>query len=1215
MQNVLYWQEVLGDSDYLIQYRDVVSKLLNGDYKEADLEKLAGHNVYSVRVNHSDRLLFTTVTVNGKSCLLLLDVVLNHDYHKSRFLKPQVLRQFLEQNVPEAISKGELTFVKADSLPALWANPQSKEEEEPIEYQKATFYNQTFITLSDIQEKAVKTPLPAVISGAAGSGKSCVALAILEQAVNQYTEVPEKPLLYVTQSAKLAETMHSMWLQLPAAQTEAGKKVQFLTYQQFLAQEASELKHKKAQDKTDFMTWLDNHIASYLNAAKAAKQTLSKDFQDFLKNTESMYQAFRYLSGYLPDNPGGISARHEQFKNDNERQWLINAYTSYKKTHDNEKNTAFHPEFHTLKQSDRFDLVVVDEAQDLSGLELKNLRRAARNSQIAYCMDSNQSLKDTLSQRQFLLSSGVSHVELPVTYRCPGHVVDLANAILDIKQRLTGGLADKLEYARIIPSEQQKANPGLVQWVEPNELAKNHRLNQLAQTTQFAVVTLPQWKEKAKELFNTPLVFTPEEIKGLEYPHIAAYRLFDHDTCNDASKKINHTAVKSQQHRAKAEQGDASFAPHFNQLFTAFTRATQSLAIVEDSSVHQRKNLLTPLKQSTLKLTQNPNNNNNNNNPEPKPIPASQQDWINEANKLKHLGKSEQAKAIEQQFTQPNRGVAPSPVVNNPTPTHVPAINLDTGKAKPKDSKKSNKHTKTAKELVKALMEDEPLAITEIQQFINPKRIEELWWNTPYQGQKLFVRVFFSVPQMHKIIKRIGGPELNQAVKTLLTSDRLMASINDGSEKTLLLYMCEDYVRARYLHQIFENNPKLLERCLPHLCARQSIQQDGGEVTTVSPLFYLALKPKLFLILTSQYFMKRIPVETWYQEGTHPGYCKELPLLTALITTLWHSRENEKEIAAIVDVLTPRLVEAGFPLASLCKEGMLMKSDEYLSISFLQALPLLPEGVNLLWTLMNACPKSFAQIPLEIWLGRTNQSAPAHSVSNKASVYNLIDLLAFHCTREMPTIDKLLDLYPDLPFAMPAKMLYRHYDESGASLINVLAFQCAYESSNFLPSLAKRNPALIREIPIETWYAHPAKDVIPPLYSLCASPKGIEVIFCLMKECPDLLQRVPIEFWHQSLRRIGTENHSPLDFLLKHDPDRTLVDPIIRAAGKDRFSQWAANDKTLASLADVFFPESGPLAAAMNAQGSALFFSPTAAKEDHLPESEPVQEKTMEPGN
>lgn len=186
MQKVLYWQEVLGNSEDLNQYQGIISKLLNGDYKEADLEKLAGHNVYSVRVNKSDRLLFSTVTVKGKSCLLLLDVVLNHDYHKSRFLKPHVLRQFLEYNAPEALAKGELIFVKADALPPLWANPQSKEEEETIEYQKVTFYNHTFITLSDAQEKALKIELPAVISGAAGSGKSCVALAILEQAVNQF---------------------------------------------------------------------------------------------------------------------------------------------------------------------------------------------------------------------------------------------------------------------------------------------------------------------------------------------------------------------------------------------------------------------------------------------------------------------------------------------------------------------------------------------------------------------------------------------------------------------------------------------------------------------------------------------------------------------------------------------------------------------------------------------------------------------------------------------------------------------------------------------------------------------------------------------------------------------------------------------------------------------------------------------------------------------
>ncbi|WP_193392313.1 DNA/RNA helicase domain-containing protein, partial [Legionella erythra] len=619
MQKVLYWQDVLGNSEDLNQYQGIISKLLNGDYKEADLEKLAGHNVYSVRVNKSDRLLFSTVTVKGKSCLLLLDVVLNHDYHKSRFLKPQVLRQFLEQNVLKALAKEELAFVKADALPPLWANPKSKEEEETIEYQKVTFYNQTFITLSDAQEKALKTQLPAVISGAAGSGKSCVALAILEQAVTQFIYAPEKPLLYITQSANLAQTLQRMWEQLPASQTEAGKQVQFLTYQQFIEQQAKELKDKKAQDKASFMTWLNHYIGSYNNKAKAAKKILAKEFQDFLKNTESIYQAFRYLSGFLPENPQGISARHDQFKNDHERQWLIEAYANYKKSHDDEKNTGFNPEFHTLKQQDLYDLIVVDEAQDLSGLQLKNLRRAAQNGQIAYCMDSNQSLIDPVSQRPLLVSEGANHIELPVTYRCPGHVVKVANAILDLKQRVTGGLADKLEYSRIILSDEQINNPGIVEWIEPNELNKHPHLKQLAQTTQFAVVTLPQFKEKAKELFGTPLVFTPEEIKGLEYPHIVLYRLFDDPVFGKANKIITPITTKTEPHRAKAGQGDESFAPPFNQVFTACTRPTESLTFVEDSSAnrlnnsaHQLNNIIPPIKQ-LIKNLNNPNNNNNNN--------------------------------------------------------------------------------------------------------------------------------------------------------------------------------------------------------------------------------------------------------------------------------------------------------------------------------------------------------------------------------------------------------------------------------------------------------------------------------------------------------------------------------------------------------------------------------------------------------------------------
>ncbi|MBA2711869.1 MAG: hypothetical protein H0U57_14925 [Tatlockia sp.] len=116
---IFFWDGLFDPNDLAQHYEPIVEKLLEGNYQGLDLEKLDGYNVYSVRVNSSDRLLFTTITVNHMPYLLLLDEVLNHDYAKSRFLKRGVLKNYLDLNgeiFAEEISQAH--FKTTDKPPA-----------------------------------------------------------------------------------------------------------------------------------------------------------------------------------------------------------------------------------------------------------------------------------------------------------------------------------------------------------------------------------------------------------------------------------------------------------------------------------------------------------------------------------------------------------------------------------------------------------------------------------------------------------------------------------------------------------------------------------------------------------------------------------------------------------------------------------------------------------------------------------------------------------------------------------------------------------------------------------------------------------------------------------------------------------------------------------------------------------------------------------------
>ena len=77
-EKIFYWHGILGDVSIINE--PVLEKLRSRSYASGDLEKLKHHSIYSLRLNGSDRLLFTIVKRGSKSYLMLLEVIYNHDY-------------------------------------------------------------------------------------------------------------------------------------------------------------------------------------------------------------------------------------------------------------------------------------------------------------------------------------------------------------------------------------------------------------------------------------------------------------------------------------------------------------------------------------------------------------------------------------------------------------------------------------------------------------------------------------------------------------------------------------------------------------------------------------------------------------------------------------------------------------------------------------------------------------------------------------------------------------------------------------------------------------------------------------------------------------------------------------------------------------------------------------------------------------------------------
>lgn len=628
---VYYWQGILGDAELFAPYQATISKLVQGDYKAADLDlkQLDGHRVYSVRVNKSDRLIFTTFEKDDKSYLLLLDVVLNHDYRKCPFFNPSVLKNYLMKNADDLAQQiDHHNFIDINDVPSL---NQKTTDSASLQFAPINYYNQMYIEFNDEQQTARGATLPAVISGPPGSGKSCVALSLLEQAVSQQVH-NDAPVLYLTQSEPLKKMLEAAWHELPVAQNLPPNSVQFCTYLELLNKLNIE---QETVGETYFQTWFKQYCAKQ----KQRKKTVA-GYEAFLKQASLLYRELRILTAYKPEDYLKLGERQTLIYDANERQWMLDiaqAYLLHLK-----ETKRLDPALYQLPINPTYSHIIVDEAQDLSHCQLKNLRDLAKECQLAACMDTHQSLEDEQAKRDYLLQMlserhyKAQHLPLNTTYRCPPAIVTLANKVIEIKNSLTGGIADKKEFTAISSASDSQIETGFVQWLD---LCATEELLKLRQK-ELVVVTYEEFKDEAIKLFQTPLVFTPEQIKGLEYKTVVAFRLFDKDEFKQANAqlkdKIKEGSLVAPRHRAKQGQRNLCVAPLWNKLFTTFTRTKINLIVVQDI-----KQILT-----LSNLLQNASTNQNT------PLHVelaedSQIDWRKEADKQRQHGNEEIARRIE----------------------------------------------------------------------------------------------------------------------------------------------------------------------------------------------------------------------------------------------------------------------------------------------------------------------------------------------------------------------------------------------------------------------------------------------------------------------------------------------------------------------------------------------------------------------------------------
>ena len=296
----------------------------------------------------------------------------------------------------------------------------------------------------------------------------------------------------------------------------------------------------------------------------------------------------------------------------------------------------------------RYDYIMVDEVQDITGIQLKCILQSLNNnSNFILTGDSNQIVHPNFFSwskiKSYLYQHGTDNRQvriLQTNYRNSPQVVQLSNTLLKIKNLRFGSIDKESNYLINTISAQQ----GEVLLMQDDDKVKGELNRKTQNSTHYAVIVADNsLKEEARRYFKTPLIFSVQEAKGLEYENVI---LLNFISANPTEFKeiINGVNAKdlqddSLQYARPADKSDKDaevYKFYINSFYVAITRSVKNIYLFEKQVNHAALELLA-LKEMT------------------KPLQVAEQksdkhEWLEEARRLEEQGKLEQAEQIRAKY-------------------------------------------------------------------------------------------------------------------------------------------------------------------------------------------------------------------------------------------------------------------------------------------------------------------------------------------------------------------------------------------------------------------------------------------------------------------------------------------------------------------------------------------------------------------------------------
>ena len=600
---------------------DKIKVLLErGDFRSADVKKIAD-DYYRARLDRSNRLLFQFARCGEETYILALEWIEHHAYESSRFLKRGVT-------------------VDETKLPPLADTVPEPEDLVPLTYVngKAHTFNilDKVLSFDDAQRGVFEVAPPLIIVGSAGSGKTALTLEKMKEAKGN--------VLYVTRSPYLADNSRDLYYGMNYENEE--QDVSFLSFAEFL--DSIRVPETREVTFREFSQWFDRHrtasgfkdayqlfeeINGVITGSSADDAWLSKADYEALGIRQSIYAA------------NERSKVHDLF-----RKYL--EYLDKNNLHDVNVLSFEHQQL----AEPTWDFVVVDEVQDFTNVQLHLvLSTLADPTQFILCGDSNQivhpnffswaGLKRHFYDREFERADGAVGATdemrvLTTNYRSSKQVTELANRILRLKTARFRSVDRESNY---LVESNSNASGNVVLMPDTPQLVRELD-SRTRKSTHFAVLVMhPEHKAQAKQRFNTPLVFSIQEAKGLEYDNIILYDFVsaDADRFREIVRDVTPEQVQAgdlryARARDKSDKSLDIFKFHINALYVAATRAVVNVYVVESAPRQRLFDLLgIELLKGALQLQEQK---------------SSLADWQREARKLERQGKQEQADDVRQRI-------------------------------------------------------------------------------------------------------------------------------------------------------------------------------------------------------------------------------------------------------------------------------------------------------------------------------------------------------------------------------------------------------------------------------------------------------------------------------------------------------------------------------------------------------------------------------------